>query len=191
MVRILKQKQQETVSATVAALEDKTSAKVVVVIAPESDVLREYTLLFSLFVGTVLALVLWKRLVLTSFPDLLLVQVVPIALVLFVPWVHHMMLKLSPKRLVHHHAARRAYEEYILVTHALPPSTPVVLLYISLAERYVHVLASQRVREKVPHEQWEKIVSKFTSSVKGDGLEKTTVEAVGSIGNLLISHFPK
>ncbi len=186
----MKQEHKDAVSAAVEAVEKKTSAHVVTIVAPESDVLREHTFMFGLLVGTGLALILWKEQVIFSFPALLGVQLVPLALVSSVPWVHQLCLKLLPKHLVHHHAARRAYEQYISVTHALPPSAPVVLLYISLAERYVHILASHQVRDKISYDIWNKVVEKFTASMKSEGLQKSAVEAVGSMGDLLAPQFP-
>ena len=85
-----------------------------------------------------------------------------------------------PEKIQYRRAAHRAFEEYLIVSRHVSAATPIVLLYVSLAERYVHILPSRAVREKISDANWNAIVQTLTFSVSSAGAAK-----------LLAAHFPK
>jgi putative membrane protein len=121
---------------------------------------------------------------------LLGIQWVAVTVFSLVPWVRQVCVRLVPKRIRHYQAAHRAYEEYLNVTQHVLATTPIVLLYISIAEHYAHILTSRSVREKIPGERWDNIIATLTTSIRSEGLCTASSKAIGQMAELLSPHFP-
>ena len=65
-----------------------------------------------------------------------------------------------------------------------------ILIYISVFEHKVWVLADHGINEKVPEGQWDEIVSKITNGIKEKRVADAICEAVDAIGTMLQTHFP-
>lgn len=190
MVKELSPQLRETIAKAIAEAEQRTSAEIVLVVLPASDAYQSYLMSYGLALGSLIGMGLWLEKIVTGFPLLFGVQVAAIMVMLFVPLLGGLCLKLIPRRVLHHHAARRAFEEYLVVSRHVPAEKPVVLLYISLAERYVHILHSRAVLQKIPNESWEAVIQEFTTLMKKSGLREACVAAVQSITSTLEPHFP-
>jgi putative membrane protein len=140
--------------------------------------------------GSLLGVALWWTKAVTPFPLLLLGQTACLAGFAFVPFLKHLCIALLPARILHHHAARRAVEEFVFVSRHVPNERPVVLLYVSLAERYAHILHSRAVPQKVPASAWDAIIATFTGRMKTGGLKDACIPAIAEIGKTLSPHFP-
>jgi putative membrane protein len=66
-----------------------------------------------------------------------------------------------------------------------------ILLFVSVAERYVEILADRGIDEKVPPGTWKEIVAAFTPQVREGKIADGFVGALTACGALLISHFPR
>src|ERR1039458_1313386 len=124
----------ETIAQAIAEAERRTSAEIVLVVLPVSDPYQSHLLSYGLALGSLIGMGLWMEKIVTGFPLLFGIQVASIMAVLFVPLLSNLCLKLVPKRVLYHYAARRACEEYLIISRHVPAEGPVVLLYISLAE---------------------------------------------------------
>jgi putative membrane protein len=171
--------------------EKRTLAEIFIVLAPASDPYQSQVMLCGLVLGSVITLALWFWHILIIFPALLMLQLGLVALFLFVPQLHGCCFCLVPKQIMRRKAARRAYEEYIFASRHVPSNTPVVLLYVSLAEKYAHILHSRAVAAKIPEEVWDKEIAAFTAAVKEHGLEKASADAAARIADILAPHFPE
>ncbi len=65
-----------------------------------------------------------------------------------------------------------------------------ILLYISVFEKKVCILADRGINEKVPPGQWDEMVKKVVAGIKANQQADAICEAVGEIGQLLSTHFP-
>jgi putative membrane protein len=178
------------VTQAVAQAESVTCAEIVTVLAPASDSYQGYVLLYGLMLGSLISMGLWTAQVLAQFPLLLVVQFAAIVLLQF-PWLKRLCIRLVPVHVRHTRAAHRAYEEYLMVSRHVAASAPIVLLYISLAERYVHILHSRSVREKVPDSTWNTVVGEFTASMASVPLAEACERIIRRIAELLAPHFPE
>lgn len=190
MVKPLSPQDKQSIAQAIAEAERATEAEIVAVIAPASDAYQSYIFLYGLLLGSLIATGLWAGKILTGFPLLLAVQLGTVALLMWMPWLHRPCLRLVPKRIRHLRAAHRACEEYLSVSRNIPASIPIVLLYVSLAEHYVHILPSRAVREKIPEERWNTIISEFTASMAAKGLRDAYIGAIRHMAELLTPHFP-
>ncbi len=65
-----------------------------------------------------------------------------------------------------------------------------ILIYISLFERKVRVVADQGINEKVPQEVWQEIVSTIVGGIRGKAQVQAIGKAVDQCADILSSHFP-
>lgn len=189
MVKILSKADKEAIAQAITEAERQTSAELVAVIAPASDVYQSYLLLYGLIAGSAIDIGLWAAKLLTAFPFLLAIQLAAIALFSFTPWLRHLLVRLVPKRIRHHRAAHRAYEEYLSVSRHVSAATPIVLLYVSLAEHYAHILTSRSVREKIPDEHWNAVISELTAAVRQTDIQDACVHTIKRMAGMLAPHF--
>lgn len=191
MVKILSKADKEAVAQAITEAERQTSAELVAVIAPASDVYQSYLLLYGMIAGSAIGIGLWAAKLVTAFPLLLAIQLVVMAMLSFTPWLRHLFVRLVPKRIRHHRAAHRAYEEYLAVSRQVSAATPIVLLYVSLAEHYAHILTSRSVREKIPDENWNAVIQEFTAAVKQANMRDGCIHAIKHMTELAAPHFPE
>ncbi|MEQ8354712.1 MAG: TPM domain-containing protein [Kiloniellaceae bacterium] len=99
-------------------------------------------------------------------------------------------MRLIPKRVKRQRAARTAREQFLAqrVHHTAGRSG--VLIFVSVAERYVEILADQAINEKVAQEDWDGIVAAFVAAVKRGEVAAGFEQAVDACGALLATHFP-
>ena len=65
-----------------------------------------------------------------------------------------------------------------------------VLIFISVFERRVRVLADHGISEKIPREQWDRIVHIITDGIKQGNQAEGVRMAVREAGQMLETHFP-
>jgi putative membrane protein len=65
-----------------------------------------------------------------------------------------------------------------------------VLVFISLLEKRVEILADQGIHEKVGEEYWRSLVRKLVAGIRAGKALDTLVEVIGQIGHGLATHFP-
>jgi len=65
-----------------------------------------------------------------------------------------------------------------------------ILLYISVFERRVWILADAGINEKIPHERWQDIVNMVTTGIREQRQAEVICEAVSQIGSILQEFFP-
>jgi putative membrane protein len=65
-----------------------------------------------------------------------------------------------------------------------------VLLFVSVFEHKVWVLADRGINEKLPPDTWDKIVSQMISSIKEKRQAEAICQAVEAVGRILSQHFP-
>jgi putative membrane protein len=191
MVKALSQDLKMAISAALKEAEQRTTAEILVVVAPSSDHYQAQVQIYGLAFASFCCFELWFSKMLTGYPQLLLLQIALMSLVTFVPPLRALAVKLVPRRIHHHMAARRAHEEFLIALRHVPAGTPAVFLYVSLLERYVHILHSRDVPAKVPQEKWEAAVAEFVGLMKTTGLKPACIAAIATIARTLQPGFPR
>lgn len=190
MVMSLSDADKELIAQATARAEQASAAEFAVVIARASDEYWAAALFCGLVVGCLIALVKMHWFHAVDFPMLL--SLVPATSIVFlaVPFLRHACLRLLPPTMLMQRAAQRAAAEYVNLVHHLPPYVPVVLLYISLAERYVHIYTSREVREIIPDKDWDAVVATLTASAKKEGVRVAIIKAIDHGAEMLAQVFP-
>ncbi len=164
-----------------------TGAEVNVTIVPASGTYIGYVFADAFLLSSLIDLILWHENYAQDFPLFLLIQIAVIAAAVLLPWIRRLFIRLLPKHVRHHQAAKSAGLEYLHLMHHVPAGKPVVMLYVSLAERYVHVMHSRALRDRVDNSAWLDIVTRFTETMKKTGLKEASLQAVGNIEAALLS----
>ena len=66
-----------------------------------------------------------------------------------------------------------------------------ILIFVSLLERHVVVLADYGISSRLPDATWQEVVKIITQSVHHGDMGKGFVQAINRCGELLMSHFPR
>jgi putative membrane protein len=179
------------ISAAIHAAEKSTSGEFVAVVARASDHYVFLPLLWS----AILALLFPGACLLagSSIPWVHLYQVqllifILLALVfLSVPGLH---LKLIPRRVKHAHAARLAKAQFYSQGVQLTPHHSGVLFFVSLAERYVEIVADKGIHEQLGDAHWQRIIDGFVDHVRRGRIVDGFVDAIGACGAAMARHYP-
>ncbi len=66
-----------------------------------------------------------------------------------------------------------------------------ILIFISVFERRVWVLADRGINAKVKEGEWDNIVQMITEGIKNNNQAEAICKAIGEAGRILKEHFPK
>lgn len=65
-----------------------------------------------------------------------------------------------------------------------------ILIFISLLERRVEILADRGISQKIPAEQWTSLVNHIVEGVKINKFAEHLIDAISECGKILKEHFP-
>lgn len=186
----LNDEQKQQLRAAIRAAESKTSGEIVTVIAAASGRYYYYPTLWAALLAILAPLPVAGLLV--SFAPLGIVELqllVFALLALALRWPP-IKLRLVPRSVQREYCARRAREQFLAQDLHTTANRTGVLLYVSVAERHVELLADAGINEKVAPETWERIVREFTAEVKTGRVAEGFLAAIGAVGRELATHFP-
>ena len=178
----------ERIDAAIAEIERGTAASLCVVVTRVSDRYSLYPVAWAavgaILLGALVSLVrpeiasramvaiqLWFLLVTTLLLDLLPIR-----------------LKVVPERVKHAHARQLAHREFN--AHAASGKRHLVLLFVSLGERYVEIVADHETHALAPAGAWNKIVDEFLATVRDGRVADGVLAAAAACGDILKTHHP-
>jgi putative membrane protein len=191
MIHTLTQDERARIDAAKVAVEKRTAAEFTVVVTHASDryplVDLVWAALGALAIAAVAALI-WPDL---DIVDALTIQV-PALIVLAVlfDWMP-VRLFLVPKRTKNARAHQLAHREFASHIIGGGAHRNRVLLFVSLGERYVEILADRGTHALVPEGTWDKIVAEFVGSVRAGHVADGILGAIAACGKVLETHHPK
>jgi len=178
----------ERIRRSIEAAEARTRGELVTVIAQAADEYRYIPSLWALLLayltsplGRLLGLELspghWDLVQLAAFAALA-------ALFLLTPLKYRMI----PQAVKAQRASRLAYEQFIRQGVHLTAHHTGILLFVSVAEHHVEIIADQGIAERVAAERWQQIVDAFTAQVRQGRVADGFVGAIEALGALLAEH---
>ena len=186
---VLTQKDQETISATIADVESKTAGEVVVAVVGQSDdyAAIRYTTAALLTVASALFL---RHAPIAWVGELL----IPLQIPIFFLWLQvtkvstltrFLAKNASPER-VRERAMRMFIERGVHNTR----DQSGLLLMLSEVEQQVVILGDAGIHEKIGDSGWEGYVSRIVGGFKGGQAASAIVEVLQELGGTLATHFP-
>ncbi len=176
--------------AAVSAAEARSSARFACVVLPASDRYALYPLLF----GTFMALALGAGLALfaphLALRDGVVAEAALFAVAAFAADWFPLRLLLVPGRVKREHARVMAHREFAARILAPAARREGVLLFVSLGEHYVEIVATQDVHAKVGEAAWNAIVADFVAAAKAGRIADGAIAAIAACAERLAPHFP-
>jgi putative membrane protein len=188
---LLGEEDRHRIAAAIRDVERHTSGELVTVVAGASDGYAAFPLLVAAFLALLTPAVAW-----IAAPDLDHLDVYAIQLGVFIVvaaaalW-RPLRMRLVPSAVKRRQAGRLAREQFHALGLDQTRGRTGILLFVSVAERYVEVLADRAIDEKVPPGTWKEIVAAFTGQVRARKVADGFVGALTACGALLASHFPR
>lgn len=173
----------------IRAVEARTSGELVTVIAQESANYSHIPLLWAALV----ALLLPAPLLLTGLATAHIFELqwgafIAVALLLQIPPIK---MAVAPARIKRAYAQRLAREQFFAQGLHRTRERSGVLIFVSLAEHYVEVIADEGINARLAPGVWEKAVADFVREVKAGRVAQGFLRAVEDCGETLIAHFPR
>ncbi len=170
--------------------ESKSSGELVTVIARSSDDYLYIPLLWSAIVALCVPLLMWLPGAWPSYENLYLAQLTVFFGLAAVFRLDAIKMKLIPRSVKHRRASRTAREQFFQQNLHHTEGRTGILIFVSLAEHYVEIIADKGINDVVPEHAWEQAVADFLKKVKAGQLTEGFVAAVEDCGKLLSQHFP-
>jgi putative membrane protein len=177
------------VAEAITAAEAKTSGEIVAVIAAAS---ASYT--YAPFLWAALAalampfpFIFWTWWPIQHIYALQILVFVVLALILMYP---PFRLALVPRSVKHARAHQRAVEQLVAQDLYTDARRTGVLIFVSVAERFVEILADKAIDQRVDKDVWQRIVNDLTGAIARGNAGDGFVRAIGAVGEQLARHFP-
>lgn len=189
MGRITEQDRQN-IRQAIADVELNTSGELVTVVTRASDGYLFIPVLWAALAALLVPFALWA-LEQSPGPELsYLLQVgVFVSLGMLFRWPP-LKMWLIPKAIKQQRSARMAREQFFNLNLHQTSGRTGVLIFVSLAEHYVEIIADKGINDVVPANAWDQAVAKFVQKVKAGQLAAGFITVVNDCGDLLKQYFP-
>ncbi|MGB9429248.1 MAG: TPM domain-containing protein [Gammaproteobacteria bacterium] len=179
------------ITAAIQSAEQHTSGEFVAVVARSSDHYIFLPLLWAAIAALILPGILWLSSAPLAWVHIyqlqLLLFIVLALLFLFVPELH---LHLVPRHVKHSRASRLAKAQFYQQGVHLTRERSGVLLFVSLAEHYVEIVADKGIHEKLGEAHWQGIIRTFVADVSKGKIVDGFVAAITACGAAMAEHYP-
>jgi putative membrane protein len=178
-----------TIADAIHAAEQRTSGQIVCVLAHASDDYAHVPLIWASFLAL---LVPWPLIYLTawSVQRIFLCQLIVFIIAAAVFWWWPIRLALVPRAVRRVRAHRAAIEQFFIRRVAHTPNRCGVLIFVSLAEHYVRIVADDGIAAKVGAEEWQSAVDALIGHVRDGRITEGFVAAIERCGAVLAEHAP-
>lgn len=180
----------QNISLAIQEVESKTSGEIVAVIARAADTYRFIPLLWPAVIALALPGILLTITPASAALDVYAGQValfIVLSLILQIPPVKYALI---PKSVKFGRAGRLARNQFHEQGLHLTQGRTGVLIFVSVAEHYVEVIADKGIHETVPPGTWDEVVADFLTEVRAKRTADGFLVAINDIGDKLAEHFP-
>lgn len=179
------------ITEAIRAAEKNTSGEFVAVVARSSDHYIFLPLLWAAFLALILPGILYLVSAPLAWIHLYQIQlavfVILALLFLFVPELH---LHLVPRHVKHSRASRLAKAQFYQQGVHMTREHSGVLLFVSLAEHYVEIVADKGIHARLGEAHWQDIIRTFVKEVKAGRVANGFVTAITACGAAMTEHYP-
>jgi len=180
----------QRIDAAMASIKSDTAADLCVVVTPASDRYRLYPITWAAIGAFLLGALISLFRPQTTSRTMIVIQLWFLTVMtLLLEWLP-LRLRIIPTRIKHAHAWQLAHREFNAHTIANPNQPHRILLFVSLGERYVEIIADHETHALAPDGTWTKIVDEFLAAVKSGHVADGVLAAIASCGAILKTHHP-
>lgn len=186
---ILSIEEQRRVDGAIKSSELRTDGEIVCVVARASSDYLTYAVAWSALIALAAPWLLVAETQL-SVRQILLVQVFIFAALYLVFSTSGLGHRLVPRGVRRAQAHRAAMEQFVIRGMAKKQNRAGVLIFVSLAEHYVRIVADDGIAAKVDKSVWQGAVDTLLHHIRREDLAEGFVSAVQQCGAVLAEHFP-
>jgi putative membrane protein len=181
----------QKIASAIAETERTTSGEVVAVVAQAASDYRYVTLL-----GPALTALLLPTILLTIEPamsawTLYLAQAATFIVLALLAHLPPVRMALVPGTMKRRRASRLAREQFFEQRLHLTQGRTGVLIFVSIAEHYVEIIADQGINALVQPGTWDQAVADFVERVRAGRIAEGFLAVVEAVGTRLAEHFPR
>lgn len=182
-------KDAERISDAITKAERMTSGEIVAVVAEQSSRYQHvpfmWAALLALIVPWPLIHFTWMKV-----QWIFLIQLLVFLALLALAWQPKVRVALVPKSISNANVRRRASEQFIAQNLHTTTGRTGVLIFVSIAEHRVEIIADSGIDARVPPGTWQSIVDEFTREIGHGKAVDGFIHAIERIGAHLSEHFP-
>jgi len=190
-MKFLNDQDKQRIREAVENAEKQSSGEFVTVIAGQAD---QYLFIPTLWAAVLSLLTPALLMVVNSSLDYQQIYTIQLSvffvLTILFRW-QTLTLMLIPKAVKLQRAKRLAWEQFFALGLHHTRERNGILFFVSIAEKYVEIIADKGINDRVDSTQWESIVVDFTAAVKKGNIADGFVSSINACGNVLKSHFPR
>lgn len=186
----ISEQDRERISAAIRTAESKTSGEIVCVLAHSSSNAQA----LPMFIAAIVALATpWLLLAFTNFSvhRILLLQTVAFFALATLFCLPRVSAALVPRRVRRAAAHRAAMEQFMIRGIARKKDRSGILIFVSLAEHYVRIVADEGIAARVPQAEWQAAVDSLVAHMSGGRVAEGFVTAIEACEKVLAAHFPR
>ncbi|HEY2105199.1 MAG TPA: hypothetical protein VGH29_05415 [Candidatus Binataceae bacterium] len=187
----LTREEHQRIDAAIAEVEQRTAADLDLVVVRVSDRYSLYPVGGAAITAMVLTAIAVLLRPATSARAALSFQFLILVVLTLIFDFLPIRLELVPKRVKRAHARQLAHREFA-AHHARDGAPPRkrILLFVSLGERYVEILADHETYAAADRKVWDKTVSDFVAAVQEGRVADGILTAIEGCGAILRTHHP-
>ncbi|MBA2126352.1 hypothetical protein DLM45_08960 [Hyphomicrobium methylovorum] len=179
----------ERISRAITDAERGTSGEIVAVIADKSSHYHHVPFMWAALIALIVP---WPLIHFTwmQVQWIYLIQLIVFLALLALTWHPLVRLGLVPKSVANANVRRRAAEQFLAQSLHTTTGRTGVLVFVSVAEQRVEIIADSGIASQVPSEIWQHIVDDLTAEIAAGRAVDGFVHAIEQLGALLAKHFP-
>ena len=186
---LISAKDLERISAAITDAEGTTSGEVIAVVVEQSSRYQYVPFMWAALLALVIP---WPLIHFTwmKVQWIFLIQLLVFFALLALAWHPKVRIALVPKSIANANVHRRAAEQFLAQNLYTTAGRTGVLLFVSIAEQRVEIIADSGIDARVAKGTWQKIVDDFTAEIGAGRQVEGFVQAIDRIGAHLAEHFP-
>jgi len=190
MMRKLSAEERNRIEAAVTAAETRTSAEFAVVVARASDDYAPFPLLWAGLLALVTGGVIAIAGPMTSVSLGFAIQAGVFIAAGLLLQLKNLRPRLAPPATQREYAARLAKLQFASLVNERTHGDVGVLLFVSLAERYVEILIDNGIAARIPQTAFQNIIDAFINEVHQGRIAAGFIAAIEACAGILEQHFP-
>lgn len=189
MVKELEPGERARIAAAIRALEARSTGEIVCVLAEQSADSHALPLLIAAIGALALP---WPLVAFTALPvtTILALQIAAFAALLIPLSLPRARVMLIPRQARRAMAFRVATEQFLTRSISRKRDRSGVLIFVSLAEHYVRIIADEGVAARVPQSEWQEAVDALVAHMREDRVADGFVAAIERCAAVLAREFP-
>ena len=177
------------IAAAIHAAEKRTSGEIVCVLAQQSSDYGHVPALWSALFALATP---WPLLALTalSAQRIFLVQIAVFVVLGLVLTLTRLRMRLVPRAVKRARAHRAALEQFVTRGLTRTPARNGILIYVSLAEHYVRILADDGIAGHAGQHEWQNAVDALVAHIAQNRVADGFIAAIDFCADVLARHYP-